>query len=135
AADYHSLRAPDMDHLEYIALLLAHGADPNLRLARDCGRTGCASTEARTIFTHQWLYEEGATPFLRAAQSGDLRLLKLLLEHGADPHIATADNVTALMVASGIGWVEGVTHEWSAEETLDRKSTRLNSSHVNTSYA
>src|SRR5690606_40105833 len=92
AADYHSLRAPDMDHLEYIELLLEHGADPNLRLALDCRRPGCASTETRTIFTHQWLYEEGATPFLRAAQSGDLRLLKPLLEHGADPHSATAGN-------------------------------------------
>src|SRR5690606_15598562 len=56
-------RKPDMDHLEYIELLLEHGADPNLRLALDCGRPGCASTETRTIFTHQWLYEEGATPF------------------------------------------------------------------------
>src|SRR5690606_16874131 len=112
-------RKPDMDHLEYIRLLLEHGADPNQRLATDCGRPGCASTETRTIFTHQWLYEEGATPFLRAAQSGDLTLIKLLLEHGADPQIATADNVTALMVASGIGWVEGVTHEWSPEETFE----------------
>src|SRR5690606_3067120 len=74
-------RKPDMDHLEYTELLLAHGADPNLRLATDCGRPGCASTETRTIFTHQWLYEEGATPFLRAAQSGDLELVGLLLAH------------------------------------------------------
>ncbi|HEX6992767.1 MAG TPA: ankyrin repeat domain-containing protein, partial [Gammaproteobacteria bacterium] len=112
-------RKPDMDHLEYIELLLEHGADPNQRLATDCGRPGCASTETRTIFTHQWLYEEGATPFLRAAQSGDLELIELLLAHGADPEIATADNVTPLMVASGIGWVEGVTYEWSPEQTFE----------------
>ena len=53
------------------------GANPNLRMR--------SSTETRTVFTHQWLFEEGATPFLRAAQSGDIVLMKLLLEHGADP--------------------------------------------------
>jgi uncharacterized protein len=104
-------RMPDMDHLEYIKLLLAKGANPNQRMH--------SSTETRTVFTHQWLFEEGATPFLRAAQSGDLVLMKLLLEGGADPNIPTEHNVTPLMVASGIGWVEGVTYEWSPQSTLD----------------
>ncbi len=104
-------RKPDMDHLEYIKRLLAAGAKPNLRMS--------SSTETRTVFTHQWLNEEGATPFLRAAQSGDLVLMKLLLEHGADPSIATDYNVTPLMVACGIGWVEGVTYEWSPQQTYD----------------
>jgi ankyrin repeat protein len=104
-------RKPDMDHLEYIERLLAAHADPNLRMR--------SSTETRTVFTHQWLLEEGATPFLRAAQSSDVVLMKLLLEHGADPHIATSYNVTPLMVASGIGWVEGVTYEWSRAANLE----------------
>jgi uncharacterized protein len=104
-------RKPDMDHLEFIKRLLAAGAKPNLRMR--------SSTETRTIFTHQWLFEEGATPFLRAAQSGDLVLMKLLLEHGADPRIATDYNVTPLMVASGIGWVQGVTYEWSPQQTYE----------------
>ena len=91
-------------------MLLAGGADPNPRMA--------SSTETRTIFTHQWLYEPGATPFLRAAQSGDLTLLRLLLEHGADPTLPTTNGTTPLMVASGIGWVEGVTYEWSEDDTL-----------------
>jgi ankyrin repeat protein len=104
-------RKPDMDHLEYIKLLLAAHANPNLRMR--------SSTETRTVFTHQWLLEEGATPFLRAAQSGDVVLMKLLLEHGADPKIATVYNVTPLMVAAGIGWVEGVTYEWSKESNLE----------------
>ena len=104
-------RKPDMDHLDYIKRLFASHANPNLRMR--------SSTETRTIFTHQWLLEEGATPFLRAAQSGDLVLLKLLLEHGADPKITTDYKVTPLMVASGIGWVQGVTYEWSPEQTLE----------------
>lgn len=106
----YPVRKPDMDHLDFIKELLAAGADPNLRMH--------SSTETRTVFTNQWLVEDGATPFLRAAQSGDLVLMKLLLEHGADPKIATDYNVTPLMVASGIGWVEGVTYEWSPQETL-----------------
>jgi ankyrin repeat protein len=76
------------------------------------------STETRTVFTNQWLDENGATAFLRASQSGDIILMKLLLEHGADPKIATTLNVTALHVAAGIGWVEGITYEWSEDQTL-----------------
>ena len=104
-------RTPDMDHLEYIKLLLDAGADPNARLVE--------STETRTVFTNQWLDEEGATAFLRASQSGDLELMKLLLEHGADPHINTELGVTPLAVAAGIGWVEGITSEHSPEETVE----------------
>ena len=76
-------RKPDMDHLEIIKLLIDGGADVNARMH--------SSTETRTVFTHQWLYEDGATPFLRAAQSSDLVLMKLLLEHGADPKLTTDD--------------------------------------------
>ncbi len=118
----YPVRAPDMDHLDFIKLLIAKGANVN---ARVCGVESkpdkCTgdSTETRTNFTMQWLFEDGATPFLRAAQSGDVTLMKLLLEHGADPKIVTAHNVTALAVASGIGWVEGVTFEWSPEENLE----------------
>jgi ankyrin repeat protein len=104
-------RKPDVDHLDFIKLLLGRGANVNARMA--------SSTETRTVFTHQWLYEEGATPLLRAAQSGDLPLMKLLLEHKADPNINTDTGVTPLMVASGIGWVEGVTYEWSPAQTLE----------------
>lgn len=104
-------RKPDMDHLDYIRLLLAAGADVDARMT--------SSTETRTVFTHQWLFENGATPILRAAQSGDLVLINLLREHGADPNLATDDGVTPLMVAAGIGWVEGVTYEWSPAQTLE----------------
>ena len=45
--------------------------------------------------------------------------MKLLLDHGADPKIATAHNDTALAVAAGIGWVEGVTFEWSPAQSLE----------------
>jgi ankyrin repeat protein len=118
----YPVREPDMDHLELIQLLIGHGANVNARI---CGVESTAksckgdSTETRTIFTMQWLYEDGATPFLRAAQSGDVTVMKLLLDHGADAKIATANGDTALMVAAGIGWVDGVTFEWSEAENLE----------------
>ncbi len=118
----YPVRAPDMDHLDFIKLLIAKGANVNSRI---CGVESkpdkCTgdSTETRTNFTMQWLFEDGATPFLRAAQSGDVTLMKLLLDHGANPKIFTAHNVTPLAVAAGIGWVEGVTYEWSPEENLE----------------
>jgi uncharacterized protein len=105
----YPVRKGDMDHLEFIQLLLDKGANVNAR-AKD-------STETRTVFTNQWLDENGATAFLRASQSGDLVLMKLLLAHGADPKIATELGVTALQVAAGIGWVEGITYQWSQKET------------------
>jgi ankyrin repeat protein len=121
SGDY-PVRKPDMDHLDFIKLLLDKGANVNARICgvqstgKDCkGDT----TETRTNFTMQWLYEDGATPFLRAAQSGDVTLMKLLLAKGADPKIATAHNDTALAVAAGIGWVEGVTFEWSPQQSVE----------------
>jgi ankyrin repeat protein len=107
----YPVRKGDMDHLAFITLLLDKGANVNARM-KD-------STETRTVFTNQWLDENGATAFLRASQSGDVELMKLLLARGADPKIATTLGVTALHVAAGIGWVEGITHEWSADATLE----------------
>jgi len=118
----YPVRTPDMDHLDFIKLLIAKGANVNARI---CGVESTSeeckgdSTETRTNFTMQWLFEDGATPFLRAAQSGDVVLMKLLLAHGADPKIYTAHDVTPLAVAAGIGWVEGVTFEWSPEENIE----------------
>jgi ankyrin repeat protein len=45
--------------------------------------------------------------------------MRLLLAHGADPKLATRINITPLHVASGIGWVEGNTYEWSEEANVD----------------
>lgn len=102
---------PDMDHLEYIRILLDHGADPNARVKDN--------TLTRTIFTMQWFFESGATAFVRAAQSSDVDLMKLLLTHGADPKLATDFADTALTAAAGIGWVEGVTYEHSAKHNVE----------------
>lgn len=107
----YPLRKPDMDPLEFIKALIAKGADVNWRVQE--------STWYRTVFTSQWVHEDGATAFWRAAQSSDLTVMKLLLEHGADPNIATNVGVTPLQVAAGIGWVEGITYQWSKDANLE----------------
>jgi len=101
---------PDLDHLELIEALLVKGADPNLRVKDN--------TLTRTIFTMQWFFEDGATPFIRAAQSSDTDLMALLLKHGADPKAVTANGDSALTVSGGIGWVDGVTYERSPAHNL-----------------
>jgi ankyrin len=102
---------PDMDHLELITKLLEKGANPNAAVREN--------TLTRTIFTMQWFYEDGATPFVRAAQSSDAELMRLLLKHGADPQARTAYGDTALTASAGIGWVDGVTYERSPEANVE----------------
>jgi len=101
----------DMDHLELIEMLLQRGANPNARI-KD-------ATLTRTIFTMQWFLEDGATAFVRASQSSDTALMKLLLKYKADPKIATTFGDTALTAAGGIGWVPGVTYEHSVKENVE----------------
>jgi ankyrin repeat protein len=101
----------DLDHLEIIQKLLEKGANPNGKIREN--------TLTRTIFTMQWFFEDGATPFIRAAQSSDTVLMQLLLKHGADPKAATANGDNALTASGGIGWVEGVTYERSAKENFE----------------
>ena len=97
--------------LEFMTTLFSKGADPNVRIQEE--------TEVHQGMTALWLKEAGATPLLRAALSGDLVGVKLLLEHGADPSIPTFDHTNSLMVASGVGWAEGTIHEYSPQQTLD----------------
>jgi uncharacterized protein len=58
-----------------------------------------------------WVDLTGQTPFLRAAAAGDLRAMRLLLEHGADPNIATVNGTTPLMVAAGVNWAVAETFD------------------------
>jgi ankyrin repeat protein len=53
---------------------------------------------------YTWVDPAGATPFWRAAQSGDTAAMKLLVEHGADPKLANKAGETPLHAAAGIGF-------------------------------
>ena len=76
--------------LEFVKHLIRHGADVNTRLISGASGRGK-------------LNQTGATPFLMAADTADVTLMKLLVELGADPRIPNADNSTPLMAAAGLG--------------------------------
>jgi len=48
----------------------------------------------------------GTTPLLRAAKAGDVVAMKVLLEKGADPKLATRNGINPLMAAAGLGTKE-----------------------------
>jgi ankyrin len=115
--------ADKAEALELIQTLLTRGANPNARLtARPQFRGGANRT---------WLSEPGATPFYRAAVSGDVNAMRLLLAYGADPYIATNDNTTPLMVAAGIGYLVGSTFAWPERDALDAIKLCLELGNVN----
>ena len=66
-----------------------------------------------------WVDFTGQTPFVRAALSADVPLMKLLLSKGADPNIATFNGTTALMAAAGVNWVVGQTYSESPAMYLE----------------
>ena len=103
---------PDVDDLDYITFLLDHRANVNFN-----GVT--QNTSVRSNFTDGWFLEAGATAFVRAAQSCDVELMKLLLARGADPKMPTAHGDTALLVAAGIGWVDGLQFERSPQQSVE----------------
>ena len=50
---------------------------------------------------------EGTTPFMRAAKSGDVPIMRLLLENGASPTLVQKNQTTAVIIASGLAWRDG----------------------------
>src|SRR5205085_11990966 len=80
--------------------LLEHGANVNATL-----RT---ATVQRAHTPGDGLLGAGATPLMRAARTGDVNAMRILLEHGADPAMTTSNHTTALMFAAGNGRGTGV---------------------------
>jgi ankyrin repeat protein len=101
--------------LGIIRLLLESGADPNPRTVES---PPVRSQLLATTGTLEWVDFTGQTPFLTAALAGDLASMHLLLEHGADPHIATFHGTTPLMAAAGVNWVVSQTYTEGPEQLL-----------------
>ena len=99
------------DPMDLITVLLAKGANPNARVNTTPVR-GFMQVSAN------WANFDGQTAFLRAALSGDITLMRLLLDHGADPNLGTVDGATPLMAAAGVNWVVSQTFSRSDEEYL-----------------
>src|SRR5262245_60678446 len=104
--------ADAVDPMELIKALLAKGANPNAQVN---------TTPVRGFMqgSANWVNFDGQTAFIRAALAGDITLMRLLLEHGADPNITTYDGGTALMAAAGINWVVSQTYSRSDNEYLE----------------
>lgn len=96
--------------LELVKTLLAHGANPNARL------TGVPRLPNSK---YGMITMAGATPFWLAAASGDVNVMRVLAEKGADPRLATEQKVTPLMVAAGLGRRLAGHMDRTAEEERD----------------
>jgi uncharacterized protein len=105
----------DMDDLELIKILLAKGADPNLKLRRKAAH--------RAFLDARWSDLIGGTAFLRATQTGDITVMRLLLGYGADPNVITTTKESALSLVAGVGWPLG--QGYMRSETEIRESLEL----------
>ncbi len=97
------------DPLPLIKKLLDAGADPNA-VINSTPRARMREGAPRLVY---------ATALMRAAFSGDLELVKLLLAHGANPHIVSSDKETTLTAAAGTGFVNGYHRQRSSAERLE----------------
>jgi ankyrin repeat protein len=79
-----------LDSLDLVTRLVAAGANVNARMTR------------RVNLNNTRLEERGATPFLLAALTADVPLMKRLLAEGADPTLTNVDGSTPLMAAAGL---------------------------------
>jgi ankyrin repeat protein len=86
------------ESLDFIRALLAVGVDPNPQLAfKEPSRGGRDNRFRDDLLT------TGATPLLRAAQTFDNDVVRLLLQHRALVDLPNASGVTPFMAAAGIG--------------------------------
>ena len=101
--------------------LLARGADPDVRLQRPQRLTNAFEIGVFTSPGSGRLTQIGSTPFMVAAKSADARMMRLLAEAGADPHLTTADGTTALMLAAGLGKraaTDITYYDWTEEKAV-----------------
>ena len=79
--------------------LLEHEANPNARLKKPILKRHHTAGDSAL--------GDGATPFLRAAKSGDIEMMRALVAGGADPKLTMPNGTSALWFAAGLGWRNG----------------------------
>jgi ankyrin repeat protein len=105
AVDMHTLqfmhgrprsKAPDqLSSLDMVKLLLAKNPDLEQKLKTPLLRRH-NSTSTQSL-------GDGTTPLMRAAYTGDVEVMRLLLAKGADKNVRQKNGTTLLMLASGFG--------------------------------
>ena len=88
--------------LDFIRTLVDYGADPNARVKKTPDMVGgFAGGDSPPPMN-------GATAFWLAAYAADVDVMRALADGGADTKAATAQGITPLMAAAGVGRVLGV---------------------------
>ncbi len=111
----------EMDSLEFAGILVQRGADVNwsdpegLRLY-STGLYGTGGGHMAIAMPGFSLVR--ATAFLLAAANCDVPMMKFLAAHGADPSLPTAQSVTPLLAAAGVGFRIGE-RPGTVEEALE----------------
>ena len=97
----------NLSSLDLVRKLVAKGANVNARMTRQ-GNVGRTS-----------LNMIGATPFLMAARTADVPMMRLLAELGADPLLPNSDGTTPLLAAAGVGTYSPGEDTGTESEVLD----------------
>jgi ankyrin repeat protein len=103
-----------MSGVDLVKKLLDHGADPNRRLKKAILKRHHTAGDSALA--------EGATPFLRAAKSGDIEMMRALVAGGADPKLTMPTGSNALLYAAGLGWRNGSPAAPSYDQGTDEEA-------------
>jgi len=87
----------DLTSLDIVKRLLAHGASVNAQL-----KTG-QPYRTKVDRGNDTMLTTGTTALLRAAKAGDVVVVRLLLEQGADANLTTRTGINPVMAAAGLG--------------------------------
>lgn len=102
--------------LGLIQALLQAGADVNARTQETPPFRNHLLPSTGSL---EWVDFTGQTPLLTAALAGDVTIMRLLLAHGADPHIDTFHGTSPLMAAAGVNWVVAQTWTEGPQQLLE----------------
>ena len=103
-----------MSAVDLVKKMLARGADPNLRLKKSILQRHHTAGDSTLA--------EGATPFLRAAKSGDIEMMRALVAGKADARLTMPNGSNALHYAAGLGWRNGSPAAPSYDQGTDEEA-------------